>query len=388
MNILWHSNAPWAGTGYGQQTGLFTPLLADHHNVTVSAFYGLEGAPLQLNDKIKVLPGRGGTFGNESILGHAHGAFEGDLRNGLALTLMDVWVLDAKLWSKMNVLSWVPVDHDPAPPAVKAFFQHSGAVPLAMSRFGEKMLAEFNPLYCPHAVDCRVYGPVDDARKIIGLPESAFIVGVVAANKGWGRKCLPEMIEAFARFRERHDDAILYLHTEMSGHDQGVNLENLIRSLNIPDKALIISDQYRYQYNPLPPQMLTTLYSAFDVLLATSRGEGFGLTVLEAQAAGTPAIVTDFSAQPEVCGSGWHVEGEREWQQQQSWQMKPSLEDTLDALEQAYRQPEAAKKQMRNKARAHAETYHVETVVEKYMLPAIDKAWERFEDRAPIKVAA
>jgi glycosyltransferase involved in cell wall biosynthesis len=49
---------------------------------------------------------------------------------------------------------------------------------------------------------------------------------------------------------------------------------------------------------------MAKIYSAMDVLLNPAMGEGFGITVLEAQACGTPAIVTDFSAMTEVCGGG------------------------------------------------------------------------------------
>ena len=31
--LLWHSNAPWAPTGYGQQTGLFAPRLAEKYDM-------------------------------------------------------------------------------------------------------------------------------------------------------------------------------------------------------------------------------------------------------------------------------------------------------------------------------------------------------------------
>jgi hypothetical protein len=38
-NILLHSNAPWAASGYGQQTKLFAPRLRDlGHHVAISAF--------------------------------------------------------------------------------------------------------------------------------------------------------------------------------------------------------------------------------------------------------------------------------------------------------------------------------------------------------------
>src|SRR5574338_349983 len=44
MKILWSSVAPWIGTGYGQQSRLFTPRIRDlGHHVALSAYCGLEG---------------------------------------------------------------------------------------------------------------------------------------------------------------------------------------------------------------------------------------------------------------------------------------------------------------------------------------------------------
>ncbi len=66
--LLWHSNGPHTPTGYGQQTALFTPLLADQYEVAVSAFWGLEGAPIKWKKNIWVLPGLGADFGCRSII--------------------------------------------------------------------------------------------------------------------------------------------------------------------------------------------------------------------------------------------------------------------------------------------------------------------------------
>lgn len=48
------------------------------------------------------------------------------------------------------------------------------------------------------------------------------------------------------------------------------------------------------------PEELAAFYSASDVLLSLSYEETFGLTVVEAMACGTPAIVYDNTAQPEL----------------------------------------------------------------------------------------
>jgi glycosyltransferase involved in cell wall biosynthesis len=207
-NLLWHSNAAHSPTGYGQQTALFCDRLKDHYELGISAFYGIEGAPIKWNG-VPTYPGIGSTYGNEAIRDHAHVHFDGDLRNGLVVTLMDVWVLDPGIWRHMNVACWVPVDHEPCPPPVAQFFYDSGAVPIAMSRFGERMLRDtgLDPLYVPHGVDTSVYKPVPKAkaRKATGLPADKFVVGMVAANKGNpSRKCFDEAFRAFKAFHDTH----------------------------------------------------------------------------------------------------------------------------------------------------------------------------------------
>jgi glycosyltransferase involved in cell wall biosynthesis len=47
---------------------------------------------------------------------------------------------------------------------------------------------------------------------------------------------------------------------------------------------------------------LVQIYNAADVLLAPSLHEGFGITILEAMACGTPVITSNVSAMPEVAG--------------------------------------------------------------------------------------
>lgn len=388
--LLIHSNAPFATTGYGVQCGIFAPRLARTYDTAVSCFYGLEGNRLKLGD-IWLYPGLGQTYGNETIEHHVRKHFDGDPRGGLVMSLIDVWVLQPLIWRQFNTCCWVPVDHEPAPPAVWQFFAASGAVPLAMSRFGEEMLADFDPLYVPHGVPTGVFRPYEklEARKAVGLPESAFVVGMVAANKGNpSRKCFAEALQAFAAFRQKHEDAVLYLHTELAGKVEGVHLPELIRAVKLPEGSVLFCDQGRYQFDPFPPDAMAHVYSGMDVLLNPSAGEGFGIPVLEAAACGTPAIVTDFSAMREVCGAGWRVEYERIWTAQLSWQARPSVEDIVGALEQCYGQPRAAVEAMSRQAREHALGYDADLVHEQYMLPALAQVAERYAERAPVELRA
>jgi glycosyltransferase involved in cell wall biosynthesis len=387
--LLWHSNAPFSPTGYGQQTGLFAPFLTERYDLAVSSFYGLEGAPIRW-EGVPVLPGMGGEFGNEYLVQHASRFFGDNPRGGLVFTLMDVWVLDPKVIAQMNCACWTPVDHEPPPPAVVEFFGASGAVPIAMSRFGERMLGRLDPLYVPHAVDADAYKPHEKQAARKGLfPDDAFVVGMVAANKGRpSRKGFAQALQAFKRFSDAHDNAFLYLHTTLDPKVAGgENLPSLLRALEIPQDRIRIADQYTLLFNPYSHADMARIYSAMDVLMNPAMGEGFGIPVLEAQACGTPAIVTDFTAMSEVCGAGWKVEYAKTWTGMNSWQATADVDDIVAALEDCYSMPHNQRVKLSNDARRHAMDYDVRKVCKQFMFPALRVVEQRFANQHPVTVA-
>lgn len=378
-----------APTGYGQQTALMTPRLAEHYELFISANYGLEGAPIIWNG-IPVLPGIGGSHGNETIPGHVQAVFDKP-REGLVVTLYDAQVFDPNLFSKFNVACWTPVDHNPPPPALIAFFRGSQAIPIAMSHYGEEELGEFDPLYVPHAVDTSIYKPTEsDVREQMGVPKDAFVVGMVAANKGRpSRKGFQQAFEAFRFFRQKHENAYLYVHTTLS-HDfaQGEDIPTLLASLEIPEEFVKYPNQYSMIFAPIPAKKMACIYSAFDVLLNPSMGEGFGVPVLEANACGVPAVVTDFSAMPEVLGAGWKVGGRPFWTGQRSWMAIPDVGEIVGALEECHSLTEGKKRALSVQATQHAASYDADKVFTDHLLPALKEIEERIGNLAPLKVAA
>jgi glycosyltransferase involved in cell wall biosynthesis len=369
---------------------LFAPRLAGHAELALSAFHGLQGARLQWNG-LDVYPALGGTYGNECILGHAE-SFFGSPRGGLVLTLMDVPGLDAATWSRLNVACWVPVDHDPAPPAVRSFFAGTAAIPIAMSRFAHERLSGVDALYVPHGVDTAVFSPRPqaEARQRVGLPRSAFVVGAVAMNKGYpSRKSLPQIVEAFAAFRARHGEALLYLHTDLSGiYQEGVDLGPLLHAFELDPEIVRFPDQYRYQFDPVGDEHMADVYCSLDVLLNPAMGEGFGLPVLEAQACGVPAVVTDFTAMSEVCGAGWKVGYDRVWTPMRAWQAWPDVEQVVESLEACFALAEEDRRELGARAREHALAFDADRVVEEHWVPALAEIERRLDDRRPLRIAA
>lgn len=332
--ILWHSNAPWAATGYGNQTAVFVPrLIQAGYDVIISAFYGLQGA-IQEWKGIKVLPGGYEPYGNDTILGDMT-----YYKRDILLSLIDVWVMNPQLMQRLRWYPWTPVDHDPIPPAVGQHLRPARR-PIAMSKFGIQKMREagLDPYYIPHGADTSELYPVDmvQARQTLQCPTDRFLVGIVSANKGApSRKAFNQQIRAFAKFYETHKDAVLYLHTDWTGRI-GENIEELINLTGIPHSAVARPSQYKYDRGMLDAEYMRMAYSAMNVAMNASMGEGFGIPIIEAQACGTPVIVTGFSAMSELVKAGWIVGAVDKFYSQESWQAVPSVDDLVTALEQAY----------------------------------------------------
>lgn len=380
MRILWHSVAPWAPTGYGQQTGLFARRLRDlGHDVAISAVWGLGGAVLDF-EGIPVYPSDE-NWGNLLLPAYAK-----KHRADLVITLGDVWVLNAKVMRELPLACWVPVDHQPCPPKVATFLHDAGARPVAMSRFGETMLQEkrLDPLYVPHGIDTEIYKPLDREKiRARFSMEGCFVVGIVANNAGGlppssgpPRKAFPESLIAFSQFHRNHPDSRLYLHAEMTGKrfpgnvKPGLDLSKLIEQFQIPVEAVMVSNQTEMEIGIDQPTM-ASIYNSFDVLLNPSYGEGFGITIVEAQACGTPVIVTDWTSMSELVGAGWVSKGDEPWYDplHESFFMRPRVCELVEALEDAYETASGK----RGEAREFALAYDADRVTADCWVPALEE---------------
>jgi len=104
------------------------------------------------------------------------------------------------------------------------------------------------------------------------------------------RKNIPTILQALVTLRDREIPVRLWkvgdeFTAEQNVFIQAHNLEPLITFIGKPDKATLVR-----------------IYNAADALIAPSLYEGFGLTVLEAMACGTPVVAANTSSLPEVVG--------------------------------------------------------------------------------------
>ena len=390
LRVLWYSNAPWTPTGYGQQTAQVIERLAkENHQVAVHAMYGLAGSASSWNG-FKIYPQGLAAYSDDVVVAHTMEWANQDLSTPtLLITLFDTWVLKSdSLKTLKNIASWVPIDHQPTPPDVLAWCERDNVRPIAMSKFGSRMLdlAGVEHLYVPHAIE-PVFQPTESitlangnkmtGREFMGWEEDRFVVSMVATNKGSqpARKAWAENILAFSIFAKDHPDAVLYLYTEPDGAMAGINLPTLLDAVGVSKDKYKVVDQYAYRHG-MPQNVMAAMYTASDVLLACSMGEGFGIPVIEAQACGCRVIVSNFTAQPELVGDGWTVEGQPWWDAaQKSWFFTPNVPDIVNALKSAYNAPRSRSED----AITHALGYGADQVFEQYWKPTMKElsAWCR-----------
>lgn len=382
MRILWSSNTPLTNSGYGTQTAAFVPRLkALGHDVAVFAFYGCDGSVLEW-DGVTIYPKHLDPFGNDIVGGHAR-----HFRADCVLTLIDAWVMAPEKWGGVPWVAWAPVDTDPISAAVTQQL-HKCFQPIAYSRFGEQQMRAvgLDPLYVPHGIDTAVYRPrpTREAKQALGWPEDRFVVGIVAANKGYpGRKAWEQQLRAFADFKRQHADSVLYLHTflgQSHGYD-GADIPAMLDFYGLrAGHDVAWCDQYRYVAGMYSTEDMVTLYSGLDVLMNVAYGEGFGLPILEAQACGTPVIIGDWSSMSELLFGGWCVPREAStglwWPLVSEWRI-PHPRAICEALVAAYG---ADREAIGAKARQGALAYDADRVTREHWAPALARIEERLFD--------
>jgi glycosyltransferase involved in cell wall biosynthesis len=372
MRILIHSNAPQVPSGYGRQTALLLHQLQRlGHEPAVSAFVGVSGAPMEWQG-FPVFPSGQYDFGIDTIVPHSlHYAAD------LTIALMDFWKLGAvaEQLAEIPLAAWLPVDCTPLSFLDAETLRRSKARPIAMSPHGaEQLLADatWPAHYIPHAVDTDVYKPLpaqlrEDFRRGMEINDR-FVIGICAANNDQIRKGWPEQFEAFRRFHKTHDDALLLVHT-IPRCGRGLDLQSLAHHIGIPEGAIRFSDTYAQISGIFDDEMMADWYSVLDVLSSCSYAEAFCVPLIEAQACGTPVVVTNGSAMADFKGAGWAVQSQPFWNHVHgAWWDRPDIPSIVKGYEKAY----AYASSRREKAREFAVNFDAEMVADQFWKPFID----------------
>ena len=380
MRILWHG--PYkTPTGYWNQAEMWIKrLIGMGHEVGFSCLAGvtshMETWRVEVDGQVHEVPVYPCTpyemNGQDVVRGH-YEHFKADL----CITLTCTWVLNPDAWRDMRVIHITPVDCEGMSAKDYAVIANSGGVPAAVCRWGETQMKArgLDPLYLPHGVETSVFSPPDDRRqlrKAMGL-DHLFLAGINAGNHDKTRKRWNEAFGGFAAFHARHPASLLLIHS-IAFLPGGLKLPALAREWGISD-AVLFSEQYEQITGMIGAEALRAWYGVLDVLLSVGN-EGFGLPVMEAQACGTPVIAGNYSAGPELTGTGWLVDGQYDWNDhhEKRWYI-PFIDDVAAKLELARESlsSPALQDQARGLARAFALEWDANLLFAEHWRPVLDK---------------
>lgn len=174
---------------------------------------------------------------------------------------------------------------------------------IAMSHHGQSAMPEAPVIW--HGVDHDIFQPRDKraAKLALGFDPDRFLV--LRVDKNTWRKDYPSTWKALRPVMRRHPDIDAHFHCRSDASD-GYDLKAVrFNDEDIRARVTTIPDGSSMgRFTGLPVEQLALLYNAADVFVSTSWGEGFGLTILEAMASGTPVIAQKCSAITEVVGDG------------------------------------------------------------------------------------
>jgi glycosyltransferase involved in cell wall biosynthesis len=272
----------------------------------------------------------------------------------LVWTLGDMWMVDhvASVRGRKSFkwIAYFPIDGHPSPTKWGQTVE-SMDYAVAYGKYGMEVIKvkapKANLSYIHHGVDTGVFYPITreermtTRRELIGVDDSKIVLGVVARNQP--RKAFDKLFEAYfyilnglyikcsvcekvtvfpfdlldkkayevkicrhcgskdyTSAKER-DDVRLYIHGALV--DCGWDLLDLQNDFNLRGKVLV-NPALRVGVG-VSDYTLNAVYNSFDIFTLPTRGEGFGLPILEAMSCGVPVVVTNYSAYPEwVAGAG------------------------------------------------------------------------------------
>ena len=333
MKIL-HISDAGVQTGFGRATeGLWGRLVTNHgHDVHVLATnYRGDNVetPLKLYVPTKLDPSD--LYGRSRFL-EMLGKIEPDVVTMLGdpYVLLNHLFLNKK-YDPQNILlryrpivTYQPRDGDNPPDSWDRLRQVKGpqgelfdvSRQVAMSTFGQKQMPGSDLVY--HGVDTEVFHPGSrenpivladgtwirtkrEAKAVFGYPEDCFLVLRVDTNSP--RKDYASSWKALVPVMKRHRDIVVHFHCSGTDLSQGVQMPALwTRDLETAPRFHLADEFDTYENWPI--EHLVALMFAADLFLSNSQGEGFGLTIAEALACGTPVIAQDCSAISEVVGPG------------------------------------------------------------------------------------
>jgi len=349
MKILWNSSVPFGNSGYGTiSREIVRRLTAEGHKVAIPtkhAFWGrVEWEGIEVFEGI-----------NSRYIGNII------KRDGYdyIISMWDIWLMSEKRhYPHDKWIAYCPIDTEWIAKRYSDVLlgmdsqmpENKGpGVVIAMSKHGSRELQSIglDPLYAPVGVRTDIFKPDKEARatyrKNFKWPDDVFVVGSVGLNYKDDRKGFIDLMVAFKELTKRHSDVRLYLHTHAEGaRENTLNYTVVLNNLELYNYVLF-GPQEAIDQGTIGQEQLSKLYNTFDVFCLPTKGEGFGLPIVEAASCGIPVATTATTTGPEFHKAGvvtwlididWLTNGS--WMPTNTWRYEPNASQILKQLEAAY----------------------------------------------------
>lgn len=331
MKLIWLSVAPWAPTGYGIVTKeIVSRIQKEGHEVIVACKH-FHCGDVEWN-------------GIHTIQGMDVGILNRMIDKGkydYIITLLDNHALPD---IPKNWISYTPFDTEKIPQSISKYLDKPLMI-IALTKHGQSEIESkgYECLYVPHGVDLKTFYPDDkkreEGRKNLGWQDN-FIIGTVGVNYPDDRKNFVNLILAFKKFHDKHDEARLFLSTTPLDTNGDRYLPLVVKSLGL-DKLVKWPHPDAYSIGQVSDKMVANRYRQMDIFCMPTKGEGFGIPLLEAQACGVPVVTTGASTGPELCPTQYLIPvKDYEWQWfNKEWRASVNSESIFETLEIAYNDP-------------------------------------------------
>lgn len=379
LRILWSSNAVFASSGYATQSqNILYRMLEAGFPVAQQAFYGLMGGIIQL-DGLVIYPRLEAPWGEDGLIQHAK-----DWQADVVFTFQDIWAMNPNyLKSVKNWIPYVPIDSNPLSESITSRLNLAYEI-VTHSKFGHELLVDngYSSTYIPLGTDTKVFRPMDKSkcREMFSLPQDKFIFGMVAANKdNPSRKSFQEVLDAFKRFSDKHENTAIFIHNNLN-HSGGFPIREYAKFLGIKEDQILGLKPYDTALK-LNREATACLINTFNITLNPSTNEGFGIVITESQACGVPVIVNNSTSMVELVGAGEICEvSHRRWNGMGSYSDHPSVDSLYDKMESLYKRVQENGDELSIEARKHiVDNYDMDMVFKKMWLPYLLRLQSRLK---------
>lgn len=321
MRVLIYATSPIVNSGYGVVARHIGPLLRDAgHEV---AYYAWNtGVGFMNYDGMPIYP-RGNTTTGHDMLAAVVNHFKADV----LLAICDPWIIfPPEAWHEghsAKIVFWMPIQAEPLHPQMIATMAAADMC-LVYSRFGVEAAraAGIEANHLPLGVGA-AYQILDNAAcraelsRIVNRDlDGVRVFGMVAANSSTrpaSRKAFAQVLMAFADYQREAGNGLLWLHTHPTNDRGGVDILEMVQGMGLRAGYDVCAPETIALNMGISDEQMARLYNAFDVSLQATTAEGFGLPIIEAQACGTPVIISDADCVRDLLYYGSVVKTNRIW---------------------------------------------------------------------------